>query len=379
MPKFADFQVRFAPVIIDPAEAEPLKVENLSPRASALLGLSKAASMLLLLALLYTAFFAKSLLIPIVLAAFLSMCLSPLVIAATKVVPRGIAAALVVVGALGLTGLLGSSLIGPAQEFVADAPRAARSVAPKLKALAAQLAKASRATESIVALGSQAPSVRATAPAQVGEAVTLWSAIAGAPKMIANVFSVVLLVYFFLLYGDTLLRRSVELSPTFHQKRSVVAIVRAIQCDTSRYLLTTTLINISLGVATGLLMWSLGVQEPWLWGALAAVLNFIPYIGPFITTAVLAFFGLVNADTLGAALLPAGCFVALTTIEGQIISPAILGRHLSLSPVAILLWLMTWGWLWGIPGVLLGVPMLMVLKIVCDRLDAWRWVARAIE
>src|SRR5690606_16623893 len=114
--------------------------------------------------------------------------------------------------------------------------------------------------------------------------------------------------------------------------------------------------------------------SPLLWGLLAGLLNYAPYVGPLVMAVLLALAGLLQFDTLGAAMLPALAYLGLNAVEGQFLTPMLLGGRLSLNPVIILLWLMFWGWLWGIPGFLLGVPMLVAFKIICSRivaLQAW--------
>ena len=155
--------------------------------------------------------------------------------------------------------------------------------------------------------------------------------------------------------------------------------ISAIQVDTARYFLTTAIINAALGLMTALVLWALGISEPLLWGAVVGVLNFIPYLGAMVSVTLMVLVGVLQSNSADVAMLPALCFLALTVLEGQFLSPLVLGKRLSLSPVAILLWLMLWGWLWGIAGVILGVPMLMCLKLSCERLPAWNWVARLIE
>ena len=194
-----------------------------------------------------------------------------------------------------------------------------------------------------------------------------------------GVFTVLLPAFFFLVYGDALLRKLVVLSPTLTHKKRAVGIVRAIQHDTSRYLLLTCMINAALGVATAFALWMLKVPDPLLWGTLAAICNFVPYVGAITMTVILVLVGLVNFENTGQALLPALCFAGIALIEGHFLTPTIIGRQLRLSPVAILLWLMFWGWMWGLIGVALGVPMLMCLKIVVERVEGYTWVAKAIE
>ena len=185
-----------------------------------------------------------------------------------------------------------------------------------------------------------------------------------------------LLVYFFLVHGDTLLRRLVEVMPTLTDKKRTVDTVRAVQGDVSRYLLTITLINVALGGAVGLALLALGVENALFWGFLAGVMNFVPYLGPLIVTGALLLVGFGDAQSagLGAALAPAAVYGLLHVVESNGLTPALLGRQFSINPVVILLWLMLWGWLWGIAGLLFGVPMLVITKVLLQRsegLQAW--------
>src|SRR5699024_2083740 len=199
------------------------------------------------------------------------------------------------------------------------------------------------------------------------------------PRVLANVLTVTLLVFFFLIYGDALLRRLVEISPNFRKKRHNVTLVRNIQGQVSRYLLTTTSINFMLGVLTSLWLWLVDVPDPLLWGGMAALANFIPYVGAISMTIVLAVVGLLQFSDPLHGLLPAAGFACMTITEGNLITPLILGQSMRLSPVAILIWLLLWGWMWGIPGALLAVPMLTCVKLATEQLRGWQWFAQVVE
>lgn len=324
------------------------------------------------LALMYTMCVASGLIIPMVLAAFIATCIGPLVNVLDRVLPR-VLAVLIILGLLATALYVAlSTLWLPAREWLDDAPRALPQLAAKLSLLARAAADLSGAS------ALESAGMIATGP-DMATSFSWWTALSEAPTWVAQGFSVVLLTFFFSWHGGELLRRLVELSPTLTQKKKVVGIVRAIQLDTSRYFLITTCINILLGAATAIAMWALGVREPLMWGAMVALFNFVPYVGAMTSAVILALVGILQFDTIGHGLTPALVFLALATIEGQFIGPTVLGQRLSLSPVAILLWLMLWGWMWGIAGVLLGVPMLMCLKLICERLPHWRWLARALE
>ncbi|WP_369925749.1 AI-2E family transporter [Xanthomonas sp. NCPPB 2632] len=331
---------------------------------------------MILLALVYTVVLGKSLLVPLVLAGFLGLALNPIVVAAARVrIPRWLASVTVMVMlGVGLVSAI-ATLSTPALNWFHEAPTAMRAFAPKIKPMTQQIEAASRATQNLVG-GTTA---RNAPQAAAGFAFTAWDIVAGAPKVLASVLTVALLVFFFLVYGDEILRRAVEISPTFAYKRHTVSIVRSIQVEVSSYLLMTAAINVTLGLVTAGMLYLYGVPDPLLWGTVATVANFIPYVGAITTTTVLAIVGVLHFQELGPAMLPAATFAGITAIEGNMLTPMLQGRRSRLSPVAILLWLLIWGWLWGIPGALLAVPMLTCVKLITARLRGWEWFAHIIS
>jgi predicted PurR-regulated permease PerM len=155
--------------------------------------------------------------------------------------------------------------------------------------------------------------------------------------------------------------------------------VRGIQVEISRYLLTVTLINACLGALTAAILWGWRMPDPVLWGCVVALLNYMPYLGAITSTLLLCVVGLLHFDSPVHALLPALCFACLAALEGNVITPMIMGHRLRLSPVAILIWLLLWGWMWGIPGALLAVPMLTCAKLITERVPGMEWFARMVE
>jgi predicted PurR-regulated permease PerM len=333
---------------------------------------------LLIMAVMYTVALTSSLLIPLVLAAFLGLGLNPVVAAASRLyIPRSVAALLVMLALGGALGAGVTLLAPPAAAWLQRAPAAIRHVAPKLKPMTEQINAASRATQSLV--NGRGGTSSSAATAHRAGLFTAWDVLQMTPRVLANVLTVALLVFFFLIYGDALLRRLVEISPTFEHKRHTVAIVRGIQGEVSRYLLTTVLINTTLGALTAAWLWWMEVPDPLLWGGVAAIVNFVPYVGAITTTLLLAMVGLLHFQDPLEGLLPALGFACLTATEGNLITPMILGRSMRLSPVAILIWLLVWGWLWGIPGALLAVPMLTSVKLITERLRGWSWFAQMVQ
>ena len=331
---------------------------------------------MLLLALLYTVTLTRALLIPLVLAAFIGLALNPIVATGARLhLPRWLTALVLMIGLVVGIGSGVGLLAQPALGWFHGAPSAIRSFVPKVRNLTKPLEAANRATQTLVSGTS-----RSAAPPPAPLSISAWDVVSTAPKVLAAVLSVMLLVFFFLVYGDTMLRRLVELTPSFSYKRHAVSIVRSFQSEVSRYLLTALSINTSLGAITAGMLWLYGVPDALLWGAVAMFANFIPYVGAIFTTLVLAFVSMLYAKTAELdVFLPALTFAAITIVEGNLITPLIQGRSMRLSPIAILLWLLVWGWLWGIPGALLAVPMLTCAKLICERVRGWEWFALIVS
>jgi predicted PurR-regulated permease PerM len=175
-------------------------------------------------------------------------------------------------------------------------------------------------------------------------------------------------LFFFLSSGDSLLRRFVEVLPTWEDKKRAVAIASEIEENVASYLATITVMNVLVGTLNGLSVWLLGMPNPLLFGTLAFLLNYIPIIGPLTGVVLFFFVGLFSFDHPLYALIPAGIYLAIHILEGETITPMLLARRLTLNPVLVIVSLFFWDWMWGVPGALLSVPLLAVAKIVCDRL-----------
>jgi predicted PurR-regulated permease PerM len=185
-----------------------------------------------------------------------------------------------------------------------------------------------------------------------------------------SILSTLILLYFLLASGDLFLRKTIAVTPRFSDKKRAVDIAQQVEAAVSRYFFTVTFINICLGCAVTVAMYLLGVPNPVLWGVMVFTLNFIPYIGDIISFTVLTIVGLLSFDQLLQSLMVPGVFYLLTAIEGYLITPIIVSRRLSLNPVVIILSVLFWGWMWGVGGALLAVPILVALKTVCDRVDS---------
>lgn len=341
-----------------------------------------ALTSLLVLALFYTAWAASEVLIPVVVAMAVALVTNPLVRLLERFwVPRWMGSVGVLLGGLATVVLLATVLVQPAAQWLARAPSEIRQHSPKLRELTKPFAEANRAaSQSLSELTGSAPG-KVAEVAPVSSPPDLWSVLSGAPITLATIGGVLLLAYFFLLYGETLQRRVIGVMPTRLQQRVTLDILRSFQVEVSRYVLTVSLINLVLGLASAAALWAVGLppQDALLWGLLVGLLNFAPYVGPLIGLVALTLVGMVEFKDLGQALMVPGVFLLLTALEGQVLTPMILGRQLAISPLVILLWLLLWAWLWGVPGILLAVPMLVCFKIVAARVEGWRGWAEVME
>ena len=326
---------------------------------------------------------ARDLLVPIMLAMMLALLANPLVTRMHKLwIPRWIGSLLIVVGGLALGVWLASLLVGPATDWVKQAPTELRQVAPKFRAITRQVEQANKAAASIAkAAGAPVATTSSTADADKPRPPNLWSMIAGAPRVFASIGAVVLLSYFFLVYGEDLQRHAIARMDGADRKLLTIEIMKTIEADLSRYVLTISFINALLGlILTGGLVWmGLDWSDALLWGTIAALLNFVPYVGPLTGVLLLGLVGLVTFGKPSQMLMPPALYLSLHMLESQAVTPIILGRRMALSPLVMLLWLMLWGFLWGIPGLLLAVPMLASLKIVAERVERWQGWAKVIE
>lgn len=328
---------------------------------------SLATKVIAVLLIFYTLHFAASLLAPIACALLLSMLLGPIVASLERLfVPRSIAVVLVVLGLVGTLAAGVTLLSEPAQSWLEKAPEGLRRLEHKIEPLRRRLETISQARESLQEAGrgidSPPQKVVIVRPAVLDIAL-------GTPHILGTVLSVFMLMFLLLVAGDIFLRKLVGIIPTFKEKKRTVEIIRAIEADISYYLLTFAALNTGIGVAMGIVTALLGIPNPFLWGTLVAILNCVPYIGPAVSIGVLTIVGITTFDTLSTALAAPAAMLLFAILSAQVVAPAVLGRGLRLNPVAIFIAVMLWGWLWGIVGVLLAVPLLASFKIICERVE----------
>jgi predicted PurR-regulated permease PerM len=327
---------------------------------------SIALTGLFILALFYTLYFGRAFFLPIVLGLLLNFLLSPVVRGLKKLhIPEALGAALVIFGLLGLLTLGIVQLATPAYAWMTTAPQSLRRIESKIRDLKKPVQTVSKATEQVekitkVAGGTDNNKVQVTTES-LGSRV-----FSQATELVSSAVVVFIFLYFLLASGDLFLRKLIKVLPTRDDKKRAVEIARQIETEVSVYLATITLINAVLGLAVWGGLALAGVPNPLLWGVLAGIINFVPYLGPIVMVSVLSMVGLLTFPDIGRALIPPGIFLGLHVMESYLLTPMILGRRLTLNPVVIFLGLTFWGWLWGIAGAILAVPILMIFKIVCE-------------
>ncbi len=302
---------------------------------------------LVILATLYTLYFARALLLPVVLAVLFSILLAPSVRALRRVhVPEALGALIVLLVVITVVGFAADKLSEPATEWLSKAPQSLSQIERKTKSLKNFVGEIRRLTDRITTM-TRGPGEKL--PREVVVENMNWSGVllGQTQYFLVGTLSTLILLYFLLSSGDTFLRKLVRILPRLRDKVRAVEVTREIQHEIGRYFLTVGCINAALGVVTAIAMWILGMPNPALWGVLVAILNFIPYVGPTLSMITLTFAALLTFETLSQALLVPLVFVGLTLVEGQFLQPIIVGRRLALNPVLIFISLFVMGMAMG--------------------------------
>jgi len=336
-----------------------------------------AVNGLLLLAVLATLYFVRDLVLPIVFALMLSVVLAPVMRALNRLhLAPPISAAIVLFTVFGALSTAAYNLGEPAQLWLSKAPDVMRVIGVKLRHITGQVMVVAKATEQVQVvtedMANGGKRDRRVAEVTVKQPRLTDGIFVASRAFLLSAVSTVVLLYFMLASGDLFLRKIIAVTPRFADKKRSVEIMRQIQTEVSTYLFTVASINIGLGSMITLALYVLDVPNPALWGVMAGLFNFVPYFGDIASFSVLSVVGLLTFDQLWESLLVPGVFTVLTAAEGYLITPLILGRRLSLNPVVIVLSVVFWSWMWGLLGALLAVPLLVVAKTFCSRVDPLR-------
>jgi|TARA_R110000751_G_scaffold8603_2_gene33547 predicted PurR-regulated permease PerM len=328
----------------------------------------RSLQLIVLISLFVTAYFAKDLILPIVLGFLLALTLSPVGRGLHRVgVPHPVSAFLLVTATTLVIAAVVLLSAGTVAIWSDEIPQMGREIQIKLSGVSSAVETMRSASEEVQKLGTDT----ATTPQEVvvRQPGLLDTAMDTVSKTGASLAVILILALFLLGSGELFYLKLVQAMPTLKEKKRALHTVYAVEKRVSRYLLTIATINAILGILVGTYLTILGLPSAYIWGIAAFMLNFLPYIGGFAGVLLVAGFSLVTFDTVGYAMLAPIGYLTLTLVEGQIITPWLVGRRLEMNTVAVFLTVVFWGWLWGIPGALVAVPFLVVFKVVCENFE----------
>ena len=344
---------------------------------------SVSLALLALFAGLYVLYWAKAVFIAFMVGLILSYALSPLVNwMESRRIPRAAGAGLLLLSLFGAVGSTGYALSDEASKLVESLPAAAQKFRQTIKATqtgrTSTLDTVQKAAAQIEQAAHEAnsPAVKGGALRVVVEAprfnITdyLWTGTLGLATLVGQVTVVVFLTYFLMVSGNTFRRKLIKMAgPSLSKKKVTLQALDEITGQIQRYLQVQLATSALVGVLTGLALWGLGLENAAVWGIAAGVLNLVPYIGSLVTAILSGGVAFLQFGSGNMALLVAGASVVIHTVVGNLITPWLTSRASRMNPVAVFVGLLAWGWLWGVWGLLLGLPILMIVKSVCDRVD----------
>ncbi len=350
----------------------PVDVRHLTRRGSIR---SVPAVVVAALAVFYTLFLARAFLVPIAYAVLLNLLLSPVVrLLGRAHLPPLAGAAVIVLALIGTLVVGGYGLSGPVQRWVDGAPATLSRAQSKVRRLMAPLRRVQETANQVERQTDVNPDAKKAAVVveEPGLSAQIFSSM---KQLVAGMLEVVILLFFLMAAGDLFLKKLIRVLPNVGDKKKAVLIARRTQSSISTYLLTLLTINVVEGVVVGAAMWAIGMPTPILWGAVVTVLEFIPYLGAMTLVLIFATAGLTTFDSVGHALLVPAAYLVINVVQANLVTPILLGRRLSLNPVAVVLGLSFWFWIWGVPGAFIAVPLLAVFRIICEHTESLQPVA----
>ncbi len=322
----------------------------------------------------YALYFARDFFMPVILAFLLSLMLTPIVRYLKKHgVPEPLSATLLVLLSVLFLASVGYFLSGPILDLANRAPTIGRQIADRVTELRHpfdQVVEVSKQVDKAAEV-AQDPGVQKVVVAQPGILSTAAGNLLSAGTTAAITF---VLSLFLLASGTMFYEKTVQSFAKMSEKKRALRLVYDVEREISRYLLTVGLINAGLGAAVATGLWILGMPNPLVWGAAATALNFLPYVGALTTIVLVAAISLISFDTLSYAILAPVYVLVCNILEGQFVTPLIVGRRLEINAVAIFIAVAFWSWLWGFVGALIAVPILVIIKVFCDHFESWRHV-----
>jgi predicted PurR-regulated permease PerM len=319
---------------------------------------------------IFALYFAKAFFMPVLLAFLLALTLTPVVrFLRKRGVPDAVSATLLVLLSVIGIATVGYLLSGPVIDLINNAPSIGQQLAERLERLRKPFERIMNIVGQMSAVteARQEPGVQRVVLAQTGVVSQAAGNVLSAGTSITIVF---VLSLFLLASGTMFYEKIIQSFATMSEKKRALRVVYDVEREISRYLFTVALINSGLGAVIALGLWMLGMPNPLVWGTAAALLNFLPYVGAFITIVLVAAIALISFDTISYALLAPAFVLMCDIVEGQFVTPMIVGRRLEINSVAIFIAIAFWSWLWGFVGALMAVPLLVVIKVFCDHFES---------
>jgi predicted PurR-regulated permease PerM len=326
---------------------------------------------LAVLACFYTLHYARVFLLPIAFALLLDFLFRPAVRALVRIrIPLPVGAALVVVALAGVSGLAVYGLSGPVRSWVENSSTTVAKAQTRLRRLLRPLERMTTTAQQMESAAGRVAGTPEPVPEVVVRGPSVVSRMFGSTqRFVAGAVEVLILLYFLLAGGDLFLQKVIRVLPNVRNRKKVVEMARATEASVSTYLLTTAAVSIAEGVVVTGAMYLIGMPNAPLWGALVVLLEFIPYLGAAAMVVILTIAGLATFDDVGRGLLVPAVFLAINVLQANIVTPLLLGHRLALNPVALLISIAFWFWIWGIPGAFIAVPLLATFKILCDHIE----------
>jgi predicted PurR-regulated permease PerM len=318
----------------------------------------------------------KEVVLPIVLALVLKLMLQPImnILCDRLRLPHALSALLLIICLFGLVAAVALTISVPASAWIQKIPQILPDIQQKLEGLRRPIEYLQRAFSAVTNMASPGTDGAPAVAVKDGSGVASTLAL-GTVSSLSRFFATMVVLFFLLVAVDRLLRGFIEVLPRFSDKRQAATIANEIQRNIGGYLLTITLMNAAVGVATGIAMWACGMGDPLLWGAIAFLLNYVPVFGPLTGIVMFLVAGIVTLSWPWFAFLPAVLYLIIHVVEGETVTPLLLAGRFNLNPVLVIVSLFFWHALWGIPGALLAVPLLAVFKIICDHVEPLKPVA----
>ncbi len=317
--------------------------------------------------------------LPIVIALIFAVLLSPLCRLLERLwIPRPLAAVLALVLAGVVVWFTFSVIAQPAARLFEDAPAMMNRAEKHLRALQAPLKPLTDISREVEGLNIVEPATPPSRTVVMQEPGLVSSIMSSAQIVVVQTGLVFILCFFLLLTRSEFRIKVIAFQPTLRARVRAARVFRDVGRRVTGYMVTFSTINLCVGIATGLACWQLGLPEPLMWGGLAMLFNFIPFLGPALMMGLLGFAGLATYDTLLEASFPLLAFMVISFLEANFLTPTIIGRRMMLNPLAIILVVGFWIWLWGPLGGVIALPLLIMFKVICDHTPPLRVVGALI-